>query len=310
MRFSHAAVPPRASRLQERKTPYDIATMTNNLAVRAQLRPNAAPALRNPTVGAALERERLASQMGLSTPIGVVPDAVNGETTAAQQAAQQAELDAAAGVDSTTMVAPPHQEFLIPTRLDIANIHPHLLPAHVGQERVLLLEALSDKARCLSLSPYAMLQQAVPLDLKLCFWPEARPRSYVRVTENSFETNMPVIACPCECCLLDRTEKVYFDRMLHQVPFRAKCCSPYNFCCGRCEPCGEVVVFAPHSCMANEACLLFLPPCFKIFPGLEDADALVDFVKLARGDFIERKIAHEKGSCIGCLLGPRNKAKR
>jgi hypothetical protein len=284
--------------------------MTNNLAVRAQLRPNAAPALRNATVGGALERERLASQLGLSTPIGVVPDTVNGESTAAQQAKQQAELDALAGVQSTTTTAPHAQEFLIPTRLDITNIHPHLLPAHAGSERVLLLEALSHKARWLSLSLYAMLQNSVPLDLKLCFWSEARPRSYVRITENSFETNMPSIVCPCECCLLDITHKVYFDRMLHAAPFRARCCSPYNFCCGHCEPCGEVAVFAPHSCMANEACLMLFPPCFKIFPGLEDADALVDFIKLARGDFIERKIAHEKGNCIGCLMGPRNKAKR
>lgn len=130
----------------------------------------------------------------------------------------------------------------------------------------------------------------------------ARPRAYVRVTENSFEMNQPLVTFCCDHCIYDNVTKVYFDKLAHTTPFRAKRCSPYTYtyCCCVCEPCGQTVAFAPSPQCANECCLCCCFPCFRFVPGLENADAFVDYFKFAQADFMARKMPDHAGGC-GCF---------
>jgi hypothetical protein len=89
--------------------------------------------------------------------------------------------------------------------------------------------------------------------------------------------------------------------MLSVAPFRARCCSPYNWCCGCLEPCGQTAVLAPHKCLARESCLCMFPCCYRFVPGLVDADAFVDFLRAAQADFFERKMAGHEGGFCGCF---------
>ena len=82
--------------------------------------------------------------------------------------------------------------------------------------------------------------------------------------------------------------QVYFDKMMGVEPYKAQACTPYHTCCFL-ALCGEVYVLAPHPVMANCCCLNTCPCLFKMYPGLEDAQALVDFTKAARDDFAKRK---------------------
>ncbi len=89
-------------------------------------------------------------------------------------------------------------------------------------------------------------------------------------------------------CFVLALPQVYFDKMLTTEPYVAKACTPYHFCC--CVAlCGEVFVVAPHDQCANCCCLNMFPCFFKMYPGLENAQALVDFVKASRSQFIARK---------------------
>jgi hypothetical protein len=277
-------------------------------------------ALRSDTVGATLERRRLAEQLGLPD-LPLVPAEANGETTMAQQARAQRDLereqnkresissgDAAApeGVGAApphtpTVFAPPPL-MTMQTRLDVAGIHFNLLPAQVGNERVLLMESLSDKARWLALHPLHIVNNLknLAMDCKVLCWHHAQPRSYVRITENSLEFNNPIIMCPCELCIVDDVSKVYMDKMGNKTPFRVRSCSPYHYC--GCEPCGQVIAFAPHPSCANEPCSVLCYPCFRFIPGLVNADAFVAYYNMAQKDFVERKMkGHDFGDLCGCF---------
>ena len=270
----------------ERKSPYDIAMATPHMAVRALLRPHTVSALRSDTAGAALERQRLAEELGMSAPIALVPPVAVGEpgtvVAAKQMAALQASLDAAnAGMKAPDIMS-------IPPRLDVRHLHPHMLPMEAGVERVLFLETLSDRARWLSCNWVNAIAHLLmcAVDCKLFCWQVVRPRAYVRITENSVEYNNPIIACPVDSCVRDHVSKIYFDRSHKTIPFRSKLCSPYHCCCM--EPCGQVVVFAPCKCCANEFCLfacghiLLSTGLMTILPGLHDADGFVTYYNAVR----------------------------
>jgi hypothetical protein len=183
-----------------------LACTTSNLAIRALLRPHTVGALRSDTVGAAMERQRIASELGLKAAMPVVPGAVSGENTSEQL--RKAE-EAQAAYD--TILAPPQQmhAFMLPTRLDAKHIHDHLLPMHQGSERVLLMEARSDKARWLGCVYFEVLNNLLrgKVDCSLLCWSAARPRAYVRITENSLEINRVVVMCPCDFCVYDNPDK-------------------------------------------------------------------------------------------------------
>ena len=301
--------------------PYDLAP-ESAWALRSQLRPPVVSALRSDTVGATLERQRLAEQLGLSD-LPAVPTEASGETTMAKQARQQRELEEAEGIKAAvaaanggeapaegapaptpTVFAPPPLQTMA-TRLDINGLHPHLLPAQAGNERVLMLEPLSDKARWLACHPLHMVSNAAAhgaVDCKLFCWQHAKPRSYVRITENSVEYNSPLVNIwPCDHCLVDNVSKMYFDKLGNKTPFRTHKCSPYH-CCFCCEPCGQVVAFAPHPSCANECCACLCNPLFRFVPGLVDADAFVDYYRAAQSDFVERKMKdHDFGDFCGCF---------
>ena len=109
---------------------------------------------------------------------------------------------------------------------------------------------------------------------------------------------------------MTRPAQVYFDKMLGVEPYKAQACTPYHTCCFL-ALCGEVYVLAPHPVMANCCCLNTCPCLFKMYPGLEDAQALVDFTKAARDDFAMRKgapVLQLKPLC-GAPLLPRTYAK-
>ena len=44
---------------------------------------------------------------------------------------------------------------------------------------------------------------------------QLRPRSYFKVTENAVETNLPLLLSilPLECCVVDRPQKSYLDKL-------------------------------------------------------------------------------------------------
>ena len=289
--------------------------------MRSQLRPPVVSALRSDTVGANLERQRLAEQLGLPG-LAQVPAEASGETSMAKQARLQRELEEAQGIKpaangddngnagedgaptaTPTVLAPPPLQTMA-TRLDVNGLHAHLLPAQAGIERVLLLEPLSDRARWLACHPLHMVHNLanMAVDCKLLCWQHAKPRSYVRITENSLEFNSPIInVCPCDLCLVDSVSKVYMDKMGNKTPFRARHCSPYH-CCLCCEPCGQVVAFAPHPACANECCSVLCNPLFRFVPGLQDADAFVDYYRAAQHDYVERKMRdHDFGDFCGCF---------
>jgi hypothetical protein len=317
MRGSRAPLP------QDGKTPYDLAP-ESAWALRSQLRPPVVSALRCETVGGAVERRRLAEQLGLPD-LPPVPNEPSGETTMAKQARQQRELEEAEGIkqaiaaanggeaaaDSApaatpTVLAPPPLQTMA-TRLDINGLHPHLLPAQAGNERVLLLEPLSDKARWLACHPMHMVANAAAhgsVDCKLFCWQHAKPRSYVRITENSVEFNSPLVNMwPCDFCMVDVVSKTYFDKLGNKTPFRAHHCSPYHSGCCCCpEPCGQVVAFAPHPSCANDCCACLCNPFFRFIPGLTDADAFVAYYHAAHTDYVERKMKdHDFGDMCGCF---------
>ena len=94
--------------------------------------------------------------------------------------------------------------------------------------------------------------------------------------------------CPLEMCVKDYVQKVYIDKFGGE-PYRASACTPYHTCCCI-ELCGEVYVVAPHPVCANCCCQITFPCLFKMWPGLENAQALVDFTKLAKKQFSYRNI--------------------
>ena len=166
-------------------------------------------------------------------------------------------------------------------------------PKHIGVEEVLLQETLSDSARFLGYGVAdlccAPCMCKIPCcDFVLCCWQVARPRAYVKILENAVEYNRPTMCCPVDGCVQDHIEKVYFDKILNASPFKANCCTPYH-CCWCIPFCGEVAVVAP--CDGCNGCLCqMLFPCYmRYFPGLQNAQAFVDFMILAKEDFKKRK---------------------
>jgi hypothetical protein len=168
----------------------------------------------------------------------------------------------------------------------------------VGQEEILMQVPLADAAKCLDFSLAQI--SSCQWSWGWCFWgSKMKPRSYVQVTENAFEYNFPNMPClPLDMCVKDNIDKMYFDKLGSKVAYKADCGTPYHTCC--CIAlCGEVMVLAPHPAMANCLCLNALPCLFKMYPGVPDAAALVNFLETARGDFRTRK-----GGASPALLGP------
>ena len=279
---------------QAGKMAYDVASESGRLAVRTLLRPDAANLLLSDTVGAELARKKLAAELGLQQ-LGVVP--ATAQTTAPDGPS-----------DGQTQLAPPAVVTATSLFVDNSVLHPHLRPQLAGVEHVPYMVAMSDKARWLACAPYTMirnLKSGVLFDCKLCCWQFARPRTYVKVTENALEVNNPLVCCPCKCAIVDAHTKIHFDKMLSITPFRAKRCSQYHMCCGACEPCGQVVAFAPRPSCANETCLLCCPCCFTTVPGLEDAASFAAFINVQKEEFVKRTGAQE-GSCFECLCFNKN----
>ena len=86
--------------------------------------------------------------------------------------------------------------------------------------------------------------------------------------------------------------------MLTTEPYKANCCTPYHTC-GCLALCGEVMVIAPHPAMANCCCQGMMPCLFKSYPGLQDAQALADYIKVAKNDFAQRKGLKAGGAVTG-----------
>lgn len=71
-------------------------------------------------------------------------------------------------------------------------------------------------------------------------------------------------------------------------PYKSNCCTIYHTC-GCLALCGEVMMIAPHPAMANCCCQGMFPCLYNAYPGLQDAQALADFIKVAKNDFNMRK---------------------
>jgi hypothetical protein len=86
--------------------------------------------------------------------------------------------------------------------------------------------------------------------------------------------------------------------MLTKSPFKSNCCSPYH-CCGCLNLCGEVAVLAPCDGCNGCPCMIMFPCFMDFYPGLQDAQAFVDFIIVAREDFKQRKRACARaGTCV------------
>ena len=110
----------------------------------------------------------------------------------------------------------------------------------------------------------------------LC-WNSFNERAFVRVTENSLETNYPIFMLPCEMFLKDNINVQMWHK--HKVPYtKATCFSPTDIC--GIEVCGQSAATSCHpSC--NNTCggCLFLR---QYVPGLKDAEAFCNAVNAAR----------------------------
>lgn len=105
-------------------------------------------------------------------------------------------------------------------------------------------------------------------------------------------------ACPGADASLASLLQIYFDKMLTKSPFKSNCCSPYH-CCGCLNLCGEVAVLAPCDGCNGCPCMIMFPCFMDFYPGLQDAQAFVDFIIVAREDFKQRKRACARaGTCV------------
>ena len=122
-----------------------------------------------------------------------------------------------------------------------------------------------------------------------CFETLVQPRSYIMVTENSFETNYPTLkCCPMESCVTDHPTKKFHDEGAGccpgGVPYRGRYCTPFHTCwCIEC--CGEVLVVPPCDSCSGCLCHSCFPCFFEFYPGLTSADALASLATQAIGAF-------------------------
>lgn len=112
---------------------------------------------------------------------------------------------------------------------------------------------------------------------QMCCWDKFNERAFIRVTENSLDTNYPLYVLPIDSCLKDNIKVNMWDK--HKVPYvRATCCSPTDVC--GIELCGQSAATSFHPA-CNNTCGGVLGLRTYV-PGLKDADAFCDAVNNAQ----------------------------
>ena len=148
-----------------------------------------------------------------------------------------------------------------------------------GQIQVLHEAELSDKWRLSTIGTINVAGSTVPYcnPWPMFCWDKFNERAFVRVTENSLETNYPIFVLPCDMCLKDNIDVKMWDK--HKVPYvKATCFTPTDICGIEC--CGQSAATSFHPALNNECggCL----GCRTYVPGLKDAQAFCEAVNAAR----------------------------
>jgi hypothetical protein len=112
----------------------------------------------------------------------------------------------------------------------------------------------------------------------LC-WEKYDERAFVRVTENSLDTNYPLMCIPCS--VTDMISVKMWDK--HPAGYeQATACTPFHFCCCV-EMCGQVAATSVHPA-CNNTCGTLLG-LRRFVPGLKDANAFCKAANAARDEF-------------------------